>query len=101
MAKCKLVSTARKTGVSKSGKEFDFIVLYGLFETDLIKTDNYIVSGYPVELREISIPFSRWGNMVNVPVNSVADMIGSEMNVDYDVRTVNGTVLAVVKGVSL
>lgn len=101
MAKCKLVSTARKTGVSKSGKEFDFMVLYGLFPVDCIKTDNYICSGYPVELREISVSVGRWNDIVNVPINSVADMVGSEMTVDYDIRTINGSLSAVVKGVSL
>lgn len=101
MSKCKLISTARKTGISKNGREFDFMVLYGVFSTDCIKTDNYQVSGYPVELREISVSVTRWADMVNIPINQIADCVGSEMNVDYDIRTVNGNVTAVVKGVTL
>lgn len=99
MAKCKLVSTARKTGISKAGKEFDFIVLYGLFSLDLIKTDNYELSGYPVELREIPISVSRWKDMCNISINEVSDCVGSLMSVDYDVKSINGVVTAVVKGV--
>jgi hypothetical protein len=101
MAKCKLVSTARKTGTSKAGKQFDFIVLYGLFSTDLIKSDNYVLSGYPVELREIPISTSRWNDMCNIPINQIADCVGSDMSVDYDIKSINGVVTAVVKGVEL
>jgi hypothetical protein len=101
MAKCKLVSTARKTGTSKAGKQFDFIVLYGLFSTDLIKSDNYVLSGYPVELREIPISTSRWNDMCNIPINQIVDCVGSDMSVDYDIKSINGVVTAVVKGVEL
>lgn len=100
MSKCKLVSTARKIGVSKNGREFDFMVLYGIFPADCLKLDNFQLSGYPVELREICIPVNRWSDMVNVPINQIADCVGSEMNVDYDVRSINGSLTAVVKGVA-
>lgn len=92
-----LVSWSRVSGTSKSGNEYDFIVLHCSVPRDTVDSKNLRVTGFPVEFRDVSIPASKWADITGFSYDgafSVADFlsdhVGESVGLHYNITTYKG-----------
>ena len=89
-----LCSWSHMSGISKTGKDYDFYVLHCSIPRDTIKTDKCCLTGFPVEFRDVSIPRSKWLKITNVSVPDIDDFltdhIGESLELHYNISIYNG-----------
>ena len=92
-----LCSWSRVAGTSKTGKEYDFIVLHCTVPRDTIDTKKCRITGYPVEFRDVSIPASKWADITGLPYDGatsvddfLSDHVGEAVELSYKISNYNG-----------
>ena len=91
-----LCSWSRIAGTSKNGKEYDFIVLHCSVPRSVVQSPKCIISGFPVEFRDVKIPFAKWHSVTGLDGDGtclddfLSDHVGEAVELSYNVTTYNG-----------